>query len=67
MNSKEQATEFSRRRGLPYVRVEYMKAGRSFDVIISLYGKTIGQKTETTTRGKVTSVDYFLPAIDVFV
>lgn len=60
-----QETEFARRRGLPGVEVRHMKAGRTFDVVLSLMGVDIGWMTEITTRGKVSSVTYFLPEMKV--
>ena len=63
MNPKEQETEFYRRRSMPGVQVRHMTAGRCFDVVLSLCGRDIGQKTEITKRGKVTSVSYFLPPL----
>lgn len=59
----DQATEFSRRRGLPYAQVVHMTAGRSADVVVSLGGKVIASKTEMLKRGKVVSVTYVLPPL----
>jgi len=58
-----QETEFYRRRSLPGVTVRYMTAGRTFDVALSHTGRELGTKTEVSTRGKVTSVLYVLPAL----
>jgi len=57
--------EFARRQYMPYVEKRYLRAGgRVFDVLLTIYGVTVGQKTETTSRGRVSSVSYFLPSLD---
>lgn len=53
--------EFERRRGLPGVDVQRMKAGRTFDVVLKLNGKEIGTKSEISKRGKVAQTVYHLP------
>lgn len=56
--------EFSRRRGLPGVRVEHMTTKRTADVILKLDGVVIGHKTEILKRGKVVSIDFVLPSME---
>lgn len=65
VDPSEQETEFYRRRNLPYVDVRYLSAGRTFDVHLSYCGKDLGSKTEVKKRGKVISVHYCLPPIDM--
>lgn len=64
MTPLEEATEFQRRRSLPYAQVQRMSTKRTFDVLISIGGQVIASKTEVTKRGKVVSTTYFLPALD---
>jgi len=63
MTEQEQATEFQRRRDIPGVVVRHMNAGRTSDVVISLCGKELGQKTTIYTRNKVSQVSYYLPKL----
>lgn len=58
-----EATEFSRRRSLPYVEVRYMFTKRGSTIALSLCGQDLGSKTEFTKRGKVVSTLFVLPKI----
>jgi hypothetical protein len=60
---RAQETEFYRRRSLPGVEVRRMYAGRTSGQVLSHTGRELGTRTEVTTRGKVTSVLYVLPAL----
>lgn len=62
MNTAD-ATEWTRRRSLPYVEVHYMFTKKTSTVVLSLLGKEIGSKTETTKRGKVVSTLFVLPTL----
>lgn len=59
-----EATEYQRRRNIPGVSVRYMHTGRCSDTVLSLMGREIGTKTEISTRGKVSSVLFYLPTFD---
>lgn len=48
-------TEFQERRNRPHVEVKMMSTKRTFDVQIIHQGEVIAWKTETLTRGKITS------------
>ncbi len=60
-NTLHDRTEFSNRRNMPYVEVKYMPGSRMNTTELSLRGKTIASKVEMLKRGKVVSVDYWLP------
>ena len=60
----DEATEFSRRRNLPFAQVQHMSAGRTADVVVTLGGKVIASRTEILKRGKVCQTGYFLPALE---
>jgi len=64
--SKEDATEFSRRRNFsPYVEVSYPSSGpRMQTVELQLRGKTIGTAVKMFQRGKHVSTNYFLPKFE---
>jgi len=64
MTPKEQASEFQRRRNMPGVEVKYMTAGRASDVVLTLKGKTIAQKTTISTRGKEGEPSFLLPDLE---
>lgn len=63
MTLQEQAAEFQRRRNMVGTEIRYMKAGRTFEVVLSNRGSDLGSRTDTTTRGKVTSQLYVLPPL----
>ena len=56
-----EATEFQRRRDLPYVEVRYFHGKRYNTTELTMRGTTIGSKTDSLKRGKVVSTTYFLP------
>lgn len=60
---RAQETEYQRRRNLPGVEVRRMYTKRTADQVLSHTGRELGTRTEVTTRGKVTSVLYVLPAL----
>ena len=59
-----EAREFQRRRNLPGVEVRYMSGKRYSTVVLERMGRTIGEKHDTITRGKVTSTSYHLPQME---
>lgn len=61
MTIEEQAREFYRRRALPEARVEFLNSGRVSDVIVTVNGRTIAQRTVIRTARRGESVTYFLP------
>lgn len=63
-DSKEQATEFQRRRNLPHVQVRYMFTKRTTDVVLSRCGVELGSRTDLLKRGKVVSSQYVLPVLE---
>lgn len=56
--------EWQRRRNLPGVEVKHMTAGRASDVVLTLKGKVIGQKTTISTRGKDGEPSFLLPDME---
>ena len=65
-STEDDAREFSRRRNMVGTTIRYMKAGRSFDVVLENRGSELGSRSDTLKRGKVVSSHYFLPPLPDF-
>jgi hypothetical protein len=60
----EEATEFQRRRNLPWATVRYLPGTRSSTTVVEAQGIELASKTDSLKRGRVVSTMYHLPSLD---